>query len=150
MKVAEQLVEMLVNAGIKRVYSVIGYYNYSVTSLIAGVTFDRVGGKYPITEGTGILCLGCLLFGLPIPFIGNAGPFLQGTGSAFAFTGCVYLASHGCASFFQHDRFFYYRDTLLACSMVPLVWVIVTFRCWVGCPIVSAGESPKGPFIVAT
>jgi MFS family permease len=82
------------------VSSVLGtyYYTYSVTSLIAGVALDRAGGKYPIAAGTGILCLGCLMFALPSQFMGDAGRLLQGAGSAFAFTGCVYLAAHGFAS----------------------------------------------------
>jgi len=73
------------------------YYTYSVTSLIAGIAFDRAGGKYPIALGTAILCIGCLLFAVPDVFAGNVGRLLQGAGSAFAFTGCVYLASNGFA-----------------------------------------------------
>src|SRR5882724_395751 len=71
------------------------YYTYSTTSLIAGMALDRVGAKISISVGVGILCLGCLLFALPDAVAGEAGRLLQGAGSAFAFTGCVYLASHG-------------------------------------------------------
>ncbi|QJD96713.1 MFS transporter [Mucilaginibacter robiniae] len=71
------------------------YYTYSATSLIAGVALDHAGARYPITIGIGILCIGCLLFAVPSVVAGNTGRLLQGAGSAFAFTGCVYLASHG-------------------------------------------------------
>jgi len=80
-----------------RVSSVLGtyYYTYSITSLIAGIGLDRFGGKYAITSGIAMLSLGCVLFSIPLVYIGDAGRLLQGAGSAFAFTGCVYLASHG-------------------------------------------------------
>lgn len=71
------------------------YYTYSVTSLIAGISLDRFGARYPIAIGTGTLCLGCLIFATHNLFLGDLGRLLQGAGSAFAFTGCVYLASHG-------------------------------------------------------
>lgn len=82
------------------VSSILGtyYYTYSVTSLIAGVALDRFGAKSPIALGIGILCLGCLLFAYPSALAGDSGRLLQGAGSAFAFTGCVYLASHGFAA----------------------------------------------------
>ena len=71
------------------------YYTYSVTSLVAGVALDRAGAKYPVSIGIGILALGCFLFALPAWLPDEVGRLLQGAGSAFAFTGCVYLASHG-------------------------------------------------------
>src|SRR5246127_1271351 len=71
------------------------YYTYSTTSLIAGAALDRVGAKKAVPVGIFILALGCLLFSLPIATAGYAGRLLQGAGSAFAFTGAVYLASHG-------------------------------------------------------
>lgn len=74
------------------------YYTYSVTSLIAGVALDRAGAKYSISVGIGILALGCFLFAIPSTIMGDTGRLLQGAGSAFAFTGCVYLASHGFAA----------------------------------------------------
>ncbi|SDH50761.1 MFS transporter [Mucilaginibacter gossypii] len=73
------------------------YYTYSVTSLIAGMSLDRFGARYPIAIGTGILFLGCLAFAAPSAAMGDFGRLLQGAGSAFAFTGCVYLAAHGFA-----------------------------------------------------
>ena len=81
----------LVVSGILGAY----YYTYSVTSLIAGVALDRAGAKYPVSIGIGILALGCLLFALPSWLPEETGRLCQGAGSAFAFTGCVYLASHG-------------------------------------------------------
>jgi len=82
------------------VSSILGtyYYTYSITSLIAGVALDRYGAKFPIALGTGILALGCILFAIPTVITGDAGRLLQGAGSAFAFTGCVYLAAHGFAA----------------------------------------------------
>jgi MFS family permease len=79
------------------VSSIVGtyYYTYSVTSLVAGVALDHAGAKYPIAIGIAILGIGCLLFAVPSAVAGDTGRLLQGAGSAFAFTGCVYLASHG-------------------------------------------------------
>jgi len=80
-----------------RVSSILGtyYYTYSLTSLIAGIVLDRFGGKNPIAVGAGILCAGCILFSIPDIFSSESGRLLQGAGSAFAFTGCAYLAAHG-------------------------------------------------------
>jgi MFS family permease len=74
------------------------YYSYAIISLVAGVAYDRYGAKYPIAIGAGILCLGCLLFSTADFIPGYTGRLLQGAGSAFSFTGCVYLASHGFAA----------------------------------------------------
>ena len=71
------------------------YYTYSTTSLVAGVLLDRWGAKYVVPTGMLLLALGCLLFAVPKVGVGSAGRLLQGAGSAFAFTGAVYLASHG-------------------------------------------------------
>jgi MFS family permease len=71
------------------------YYTYSVTSLIAGIALDHAGAKGTIAIGIWILAAGCILFALPDVLTGDVGRLLQGAGSAFAFTGCVYLASHG-------------------------------------------------------
>ena len=71
------------------------YYTYSVTSLIAGAALDRVGAKKAVPVGIFILAVGCLLFSIPTATAGYAGRLLQGAGSAFAFTGAVYLAVHG-------------------------------------------------------
>jgi MFS family permease len=71
------------------------YYTYSTASLVAGVLLDRLGAKYVISIGMAILGIGCLLFMAPQEGAGYLGRLLQGAGSAFAFTGAVYLASHG-------------------------------------------------------
>lgn len=74
------------------------YYTYAIASLLAGVAYDRYGAKYPIALGAGIICLGCLLFSSAGLISGYSGRMLQGAGSAFSFTGCVYLASRGFAA----------------------------------------------------
>ena len=71
------------------------YYTYSVTSLIAGGALDRLGAKKAVPVGVFILAVGCLIFSLGAINSGYAGRLLQGAGSAFAFTGAVYLAVHG-------------------------------------------------------
>src|ERR1700727_3860744 len=71
------------------------YYTYSTASLLAGVLLDRLGAKYVVSVGMAILGVGCLLFMVPQEGAGYLGRLLQGAGSAFAFTGAVYLASHG-------------------------------------------------------
>lgn len=76
------------------------YYTYSVTSLVAGASLDRFGARNPIAIGTAVLFLGCFAFAVPSVAMGNTGRLLQGAGSAFAFTGCVYLATHGFSSRF--------------------------------------------------
>jgi MFS family permease len=80
-----------------KISSILGtyYYSYAVISLVAGVAYDRFGAKYPISIGAGLLCIGCLLFSLSGEVSGYTGRLLQGAGSAFSFTGCVYLASRG-------------------------------------------------------
>ncbi|WGY69287.1 MFS transporter [Burkholderia cepacia] len=79
------------------VSSILGvyYYTYSSASLVAGVLLDRRGAKYVVPAGMGILGLGCVLFAVPNELAGTVGRLLQGAGSAFAFTGAVYLAAHG-------------------------------------------------------
>jgi MFS family permease len=79
------------------VSSILGmyYYTYAATSLIAGVLLDRFGAKYVIPGGAMVLGIGCLMFALPNPLMGDIARLLQGAGSAFAFTGAVYLAAHG-------------------------------------------------------
>jgi len=71
------------------------YYTYSTASLIAGMLLDRLGAKYVVSIGMAILGIGTLLFVVPQEGAGYLGRLLQGAGSAFAFTGAVYLASHG-------------------------------------------------------
>jgi MFS family permease len=74
------------------------YYSYSITSLVAGLCLDRFGAKYVVPTGSCILGIGCLLFTLSSSETAYVARLLQGAGSAFAFTGAVYLASHGFSS----------------------------------------------------
>ncbi|WP_286970302.1 MFS transporter [Flavobacterium sp. UBA4854] len=80
-----------------RLVTIIGtyYYTYSTCSLIAGIALDRFGAKYSLFAGAFILGIGCLLFMISSEISGVAGRLLQGAGCAFAFPGCVYLASKG-------------------------------------------------------
>lgn len=71
------------------------YYTYSSMSLIAGAALDHIGAKRTIPIGVTMLGVGCLLFSAPTVLAGNVGRLLQGAGSAFAFTGAVYLAARG-------------------------------------------------------
>src|SRR6202142_1467453 len=71
------------------------YYTYSVMSLVAGAALDHLGAKRTVPVGTVILGLGCLFFSGGSVMAGDVGRLLQGAGSAFAFTGAVYLAAHG-------------------------------------------------------
>lgn len=78
-------------AGILGVY----YYTYSSMSLVAGAALDHLGAKRSVPFGIVTLGLGCLLFSVPAVAAGDIGRLLQGAGSAFAFTGAVYLAARG-------------------------------------------------------
>ena len=71
------------------------YYTYALASLAAGISLDRFGAKAPVAIGCGLLATGCLLFVVPVPAVAEMGRLIQGFGSAFAFTGAVYLAAHG-------------------------------------------------------
>jgi MFS family permease len=71
------------------------YYTYSSMSLVAGAALDHFGAKRSVPVGITILGLGCLLFSVPAVLAGDIGRLLQGAGSAFAFTGAVYLAARG-------------------------------------------------------
>ena len=74
------------------------YYTYSITSLVAGLALDRYGAKYVVPIGSSVLGIGCLLFIFGYSETAYLARLLQGAGSAFAFTGAVYLASHGFSS----------------------------------------------------
>ena len=71
------------------------YYTYSLASLAAGISLDRYGAKAPVAIGCALVAIGSLLFIVPVPAVAELGRLLQGFGSAFAFTGAVYLAAHG-------------------------------------------------------
>jgi MFS family permease len=82
------------------VSSILGvyYYTYATLSLVAGALLDHFGARLVVPAGALVLSLGCLLFALPQPVAGDLGRLLQGGGSAFAFTGAVYLAAHGLSA----------------------------------------------------
>jgi MFS family permease len=71
------------------------YYTYAGFAIVAGATLDRYGAKLPIFVGVLTTALGSVLFGLGSIGAAEGGRLLQGAGSAFAFTGAVYLAVHG-------------------------------------------------------
>jgi len=71
------------------------YYTYSTFAIVAGASLDRLGAKYVIPAGIVVTAIGSILFGLGSYQAAEAGRLLQGAGAAFAFTGAVYLASHG-------------------------------------------------------
>jgi MFS family permease len=71
------------------------FYTYSVFGLVAGASLDRYGAKLPITIGVFCVAVGSVLFGLGSIGSAESGRLLQGAGSAFAFNGAVFLASHG-------------------------------------------------------
>jgi len=71
------------------------YYTYAGFAIVAGASLDRYGAKSPIVVGVFTTAMGCVLFGLGSIGAAEGGRLLQGAGSAFAFTGAVYLAVHG-------------------------------------------------------
>lgn len=89
----------LFSASVNEVSTIIGayYITYSITSLAAGLAFDRLGAKYPLFTGTIILGLGCLLFIISDFYPAYIGRLLQGMGSAMAFPACVYIAARAFA-----------------------------------------------------
>ncbi|WP_454918628.1 MFS transporter [Xanthobacter sediminis] len=71
------------------------YYTYSAFAIVSGACFDRYGAKYVVPAGLVLLAAGAVLFGVGSATAAQIGRLLQGAGSAFAFTGAVYLATHG-------------------------------------------------------
>lgn len=71
------------------------YYTYAGFALISGASLDRFGAKLPIFIGLLATAAGSVLFGMGTILSADTGRLLQGAGSAFAFTGAVYLAVHG-------------------------------------------------------
>jgi MFS family permease len=71
------------------------YYTYSIFAILSGASFDRYGAKVVVPVGLGLLAIGSVLFGVGIAAAADVGRLFQGAGSAFAFTGAVYLAAHG-------------------------------------------------------
>ncbi len=71
------------------------YYTYAGFAIVAGASLDRYGAKLPIFVGVLTVAAGSVLFGLGSIGTVESARLLQGAGSAFAFTGAVYLAVHG-------------------------------------------------------
>ena len=71
------------------------YYTYSTFAILSGAGFDRYGAKYVVPVGLVLMAGGAVLFGVGNSTAAEAGRLLQGAGSAFAFTGAVYLATRG-------------------------------------------------------
>jgi len=71
------------------------YYTYAAFALVSGASLDRFGAKLPIFIGVLSTAVGSVLFGFGAITTVEGGRLLQGAGSAFAFTGAVYLAVHG-------------------------------------------------------
>ena len=103
------------------------YYTYSTMSLVAGAALDHLGAKRTVPIGAAILGIGCLFFSAASVMSGDIGRLLQGAGSAFAFTGAVYLAAHGFSA-----RYFATAVGITQC---------------VGMLGGSAGQSVVGPMI---
>ena len=83
------------NAAIVGIISAFYFYAYALMQLPVGIMMDRFGARKLLTFAAIICGLGNLLFGTaPLIWIANAGRFLVGIGSAFAFVGIVYVASH--------------------------------------------------------
>ena len=71
------------------------FYTYAAFAIVAGASLDRYGAKFPIATGVFGVAVGSVLFGLGSIEAAESGRLLQGAGSAFAFTGAVYLAARG-------------------------------------------------------
>ena len=71
------------------------YYTYAAFAIVSGASLDRFGAKLPIFFGVITVAIGSVLFGLDTIGTAQSGRLLQGAGSAFSFTGAVYLAVHG-------------------------------------------------------
>jgi MFS family permease len=71
------------------------FYTYAGFAIVAGASLDRYGAKLPIATGVFGVAIGSVLFGLGAMGAAEGGRLLQGAGSAFAFTGAVYLAARG-------------------------------------------------------
>ncbi|WP_199055366.1 MFS transporter [Aquitalea sp. ASV15] len=77
--------------------SLLGSYfiTYSLCSLVAGLSIDHLGPRPSLVAGCVILALGCLCFLASSQTGGYVGRLLQGAGCAFAWPGCVFIATQG-------------------------------------------------------
>jgi MFS family permease len=69
------------------------FYTYAAFALVSGATLDRYGAKLPLALGVFAAAIGSILFGLGSLTLAEGGRLLLGAGSAFSFTGAVYLAA---------------------------------------------------------
>jgi MFS family permease len=74
------------------------FYTYAAFAIVAGASLDRYGAKLPIAIGIFGVAIGSALFGMGAVGAAEGGRLLQGAGSAFAFTGAVFLASRAFSS----------------------------------------------------
>ncbi len=70
------------------------HYAYTIMQLPAGVLLDRFGPQKLLTVATLTCAIGALLFGTAVQIpLAATGRFLMGIGSAFAFSGALFLVS---------------------------------------------------------
>lgn len=69
------------------------YYGYSVFSLVAGASLDRLGSKKVLPIAAVVIAIGAMSFASSSGGIASVGRFLQGVGGAFAAVGAIYIAS---------------------------------------------------------
>src|SRR5689334_4226003 len=69
------------------------YYGYSIFSLVAGASLDRLGPRKVLPIAAVVLGIGAILFGWGSGGIAGVGRFVQGVGGAFAAVGAIYIAS---------------------------------------------------------
>ena len=70
------------------------YYGYAPFSLVAGVAFDRVGLKIPLTIAAVVVAVGAVMFASSNPGLASVGRFLQGAAGVFASVGALYIAAN--------------------------------------------------------
>jgi MFS family permease len=70
------------------------YYGYAPFSIVAGVVFDRMSLRIPLTISALVIGIGAALFASGNPGLASVGRFLQGAAGVFATVGALYIASH--------------------------------------------------------
>lgn len=70
------------------------YYSYAPLQLAAGTLLDRFGAQFVMPFAVLVCPIGCILFLSPNFYLASSGRFLIGAGSAFAFTGIIYIAAN--------------------------------------------------------
>ncbi len=98
----ELMYDFSINANGLGILTGIYFYAYAFMQIPAGLLLDRLGPHRLLACASGILAIGCLLFGT-VPFFSLAlfARFAIGIGSAFAVVGCMKLA----ANWFPVNRF---------------------------------------------